>query len=180
MLSGICIYLSRAKNAPNKARLRTILLAGIAVDSAQTLSLLLVPLPSDGLPIFEKVGLALFLAQFISTVLLGELLKLLDERLQAIAALGRKTQALNEILKQSISALSSAMMHRDPTTAGHEKRVADLAVAVGKEPGFEPDRLEVLYLAALVHDVGQIQIPAEILTRPRQLSPEEFELIKSH
>ncbi len=70
--------------------------------------------------------MALFLTQFISTVLLGGLLKLLDDRLQALADSDRKSQALNEILKQSISALSSAMMHRDPTTtAGHEKRVAD-------------------------------------------------------
>lgn len=180
LLSGLCVHLSQAKNASGKLSLRTILLAGLAVGTSEALSLLLVPAPSLGLPVFGKIGTALFLAQFISTVLLGGLLKLLDDRLQALADSDRKSQALNEILKQSISALSSAMMHRDPTTAGHEKRVADLAVAVGKELAFEPDRLEGLYLAALVHDVGQIQIRAEILSRSRQLGPEEFELVKNH
>lgn len=180
LLSAILVQLSRAKNASNDVRLRTILLAGIAAGISESLSLLLIPGPSDGLSIFCKIGMTVFLVQFVSTMLFGGLLKLLDERLQAVAESDRKTQTLNEILKQSIGALSSAMVHRDPTTAGHEKRVADLAVAVGKELGFEPDRLEGLYLAALVHDVGQIQVPAEILVRPRKLGPEEFELIKAH
>jgi len=180
LLSAILVALSRAKNASNDVRLGTILLAGIAVGISESLSLLLIPGPSGGLSIFHKIGMTVFLVQFVSTMLFGGLLKLLDERLQAVAESGRKTQTLNEILKQSIGALSSAMVHRDPTTAGHEKRVADLAVAVGKELGFEPDRLEGLYLAALVHDVGQIQVPAEILVRPRKLGPEEFELIKAH
>lgn len=180
VFSGLCVYLSQAKNVSAKLSLRTILLAGFAVGSSEALSLLLFIEPLDGLAIFGKIGMPLFLAQLISTVLFAGLLKLLDDRLQALAEADRKSQALNEILKQSIRALSSAMMYRDPSTAGHEKRVADLAVAVGKELAFEPDRLEGLYLAALVHDVGQIQIPAEILSRSRRLGPEEFELVKNH
>ncbi|MGZ5007917.1 MAG: HD-GYP domain-containing protein [Methylobacter sp.] len=180
LLSAMLVKLSRAKNANNKVRLKTILLAGIAVGFSEATCLLLIPPFSQGLILFKKAGGILFLAQFIATVLFGGLLKLLDERLQAVAESDRKTQTLNNILKQSIGALSSAMVHRDPTTAGHEKRVADLAVSVGKELGFEPDRLEGLYLAALVHDIGQIQSPAEILTRPRKLSAEEFELVKTH
>ncbi|MCK9398143.1 MAG: HD domain-containing protein [Methylobacter sp.] len=180
LFSGVLVHLSRTKNAPNEVGLRTILLAGIAVGISESTSLLLINPFSEGLPAFEKIGMTLFLAQFISTTLFGGLLKLQDERFQALVESDRKTQALNEILKQSIGALSSAMVHRDPSTAGHEKRVADLAAAVGNELGFDPERLEGLYLAALVHDVGQIEIPAEILTRSRLFSAEEFELVKAH
>ncbi|MDP1666338.1 MAG: HD-GYP domain-containing protein [Methylobacter sp.] len=180
LISGILVHFSQTKSAPNEVRLRTILLAGIAVGVSEATCLLLIIPFSHGLLAFEKVGMTLFLAHLISTALFGGLLKLQDERSQALAESDQKNQVLNEVLKQSIGALSSAMVHRDPTTAGHEKRVADLAVAVGKELGFESDRLEGLYLATLVHDVGQIQIPTEILTRPRKLSVEEFELVKTH
>lgn len=180
LLSALVVKLSGANKGRTKIQLKTIVLAGIAVGISEALSLLLIGSFSQGLIEFQQLGLTLFSGQFIATLLFGGLIKLLDERLHAAAEADQKSRALDEILKQSIGALSSAMVHRDPTTAGHEKRVADLAVAVGKELAFDPDRLEGLYLAALVHDVGQIQIPAEILTRSRRLSPEEFELIRAH
>lgn len=181
MMSGACVYFSRIKNTVNQAGLGTILLAGIAVGVSEALSLQMVPVASSkDLPVFGEISVALFLAQLIATVLFGGLLKLLDDRLLALSESEQKAKALDELLSQSIGALSAAMVHRDPITAGHEKRVADLAVAVGKELGFDSNRLEGLYLAALVHDVGQIQIPAEILTRSRPLNFEEFELVKVH
>ena len=95
---------------------------------------------------------------------------------------GRKKaeESLRQSLIQAISALSSAMVHRDLSTAGHEVRVSDLAVAIGRQLGLDAHRLEGLGLAAMVHDIGQIQIPSEILTRPRRLNHEEFELVKLH
>lgn len=85
-----------------------------------------------------------------------------------------------ELLADSVSALSTAMLHRDRSTAGHEQRVSDLAIAIGKAMNLDADRLEGLKLAAMVHDIGLIQVPAEIITRPRRLSECEFALIKLH
>lgn len=104
----------------------------------------------------------------------------ITERRQAQQVLEAKNRALRLSLEQAISALSSAMAHRDPATAGHEHRVSDLSVAIGRALGFDDERLEGLGLAAMVHDMGQIQVPAEILTRPRRLGQEEFELVKQH
>ena len=69
---------------------------------------------------------------------------------------------------------------RDPYTAGHERRVADIAVAIGAELGFDERRQEGLRVAGHLHDIGKITIPSEILSRPGKLSPIEFQLIQGH
>lgn len=97
-----------------------------------------------------------------------------------ISARKSAEESLRQSLIQAISALSAAMVHRDLSTAGHEVRVSDLAVAIGRKLQLDAHQLEGLGLAAMVHDIGQIQIPSEILTRPRRLNHEEFELVKMH
>ncbi len=92
------------------------------------------------------------------------------------AAAGRLRAALGD----TIRALALAVEARDPYTAGHEQRVADLCVAIGTELDLPAERLEGLRLGALVHDIGKIYVPAEILNRPGRLSKPEFEMIKSH
>ncbi len=89
-------------------------------------------------------------------------------------------QQQRTLLFQTIAALSSAIAHKDPSTAGHERRVHDLALAIGQHLQLAQDRLDGLGLAAMVHNIGLLQIPAEILTRPRELREVEFELIKLH
>jgi len=74
----------------------------------------------------------------------------------------------------------TAMEMRDPYTAGHENRVSEIAYAIGRELGWEEDRLQALRMAAMVHDIGKISVPIEILTKPGRLSPEEFSLVKGH
>ena len=69
---------------------------------------------------------------------------------------------------------------RDPYTAGHEKRVSELAVAIGQKLGLGSDDLRLLRLAATVHDLGKITVPAEILSKPTRLSEAEFAIIKRH
>jgi len=69
---------------------------------------------------------------------------------------------------------------RDPYTAGHEKRVTELAVAIAADMRQDEATIEGLRLAGLVHDVGKLTIPAEILNKPSLLTPIEFELIKGH
>lgn len=88
--------------------------------------------------------------------------------------------AVSDALRKTVSVLSAALEARDPYTAGHEERVAEIALAIGRELGLDPQRMTGLELAATVHDVGKIQVPAEILSKPTRLSHAEFELIKMH
>jgi HD-GYP domain-containing protein (c-di-GMP phosphodiesterase class II) len=89
-------------------------------------------------------------------------------------------KSLTEALVASVSAMVTAMEMRDPYTAGHENRTADIAYAIGKEMGWPEGRLQGLRMAAMVHDIGKISIPSELLNKPSRLSHEEFELVKGH
>jgi len=89
-------------------------------------------------------------------------------------------QKLGQTLSQTIEAIAAMVEARDPYTAGHQRRVAALASAIAGEMGFAEDRIHGLYLAATIHDLGKIHIPAEILSKPGYLSQIEFSLIKVH
>jgi putative nucleotidyltransferase with HDIG domain len=69
---------------------------------------------------------------------------------------------------------------RDPYTAGHQRRVAEIAVAIGAELGFDAHRQEGLRVAGYLHDIGKITIPAEILSKPGKLNALEYSLIQGH
>ncbi len=83
-------------------------------------------------------------------------------------------------LTGTVQALAMTTEMRDPYTAGHQKRVAELSVAIAREMDFQDDRMNGLRMAASIHDLGKISIPAEILSRPAKLTPLEFSLIKGH
>jgi PAS domain S-box-containing protein len=89
-------------------------------------------------------------------------------------------QQQQQILLQTIEAIASTVEARDPYTAGHQKRVANLASAIAAEMGLPSDKIQAIYLASTVHDLGKIRIPAEILSKPGRLNEIEFELVKSH
>jgi PAS domain S-box-containing protein/putative nucleotidyltransferase with HDIG domain len=96
--------------------------------------------------------------------------------------LGRE-QGLRRIqstMEETIQALASTVEFRDPYTAGHQRRVAQLAVAIAHDLGLAVDRIHGLNLAAIVHDIGKVRVPAEVLTRPGRLSDLEFEIVKTH
>jgi putative nucleotidyltransferase with HDIG domain len=84
------------------------------------------------------------------------------------------------LYRQLVSVLGGMAEMRDPYTAGHQKRVANLAVAIGGELGLSPKELDGVRLAASVHDIGKIIVPAEILCKPTKLSRQEYDLIKEH
>ena len=79
-----------------------------------------------------------------------------------------------------VDVVAKAVEIKDPQTAGHQKRVAQLAVAIGRELDFSLHRLEGLKVAGLLHDIGKIAIPSEILSKPGELNDLECEFIKSH
>lgn len=100
-----------------------------------------------------------------------------DERTAELKESERKLRAS---LLESIAALAATVEMRDLYTAGHQKRVAHLAVAMAKEMKLSEEQIEGIHLAGIVHDVGKIQIPAEILSKPGRLSEIELSMIKQH
>ena len=83
-------------------------------------------------------------------------------------------------MEKIVNALIAAIEVWDPYTAGHQKRVATLALAIAREMGFNRRRLDILRIAAILHDIGKINLPSEILCKPGKLADCEFNLIKIH
>ncbi len=79
-----------------------------------------------------------------------------------------------------VHALAASTEMRDPYTAGHQRRVTELACAIAEELGLNSERREVLRVAGLLHDIGKMSVPAEILSKPSGLSSGEMELLKGH
>ena len=92
----------------------------------------------------------------------------------------RAKQKLQKTLEKTIHALASAIEMRDPYTAGHQKRVTKLACAIAKEMDLSKEQIEGIRMAGLIHDIGKISIPFEILTKPGKLNDLECSLIKTH
>jgi putative nucleotidyltransferase with HDIG domain len=87
---------------------------------------------------------------------------------------------LRDTLIESVAALAETVELRDPYTAGHQRRVADLAVAIAGEMGLTPDEIQGMKIAAIVHDIGKIRVPVEILAKPGRLDDVEMALIRLH
>ena len=83
-------------------------------------------------------------------------------------------------MEKIVNALIAAIEIWDPYTAGHQRRVATLALAIAREMGFKKKRLDILRIAAILHDIGKINLPSEILCKPGKLADCEFNLIKIH
>ena len=97
-----------------------------------------------------------------------------EERLKSL--LSRLKSSFHGI----VDAVAEAVEIKDPQTGGHQRRVAQLAVAIAREMGFSLNRLEGIRVAGLLHDIGKIAIPIEILSKPGELNHLEGEFIKSH
>ncbi len=87
---------------------------------------------------------------------------------------------LRKELEGTVQAVAAMVEMRDPYTAGHERRVADLAGAIAAEMGLPEEQVRGIHLAGTVHDLGKIQIPAEILSKPGRLNDVEYSLIRQH
>lgn len=88
--------------------------------------------------------------------------------------------ALAQAMEDTVQAMAGTVEMRDPYTAGHQRRVAELSAAIARELGLEEERVHAIGLAAMIHDLGKINIPAEILARPGRLSELEYSMIKTH
>jgi len=92
----------------------------------------------------------------------------------------RSVERLSRSLSSIIQIVSQVAETRDPYTAGHQRRVSELAVRISEDMRMSAVQIEEIRIAALLHDIGKMSVPAEILSRPGALSPIEFELIKGH
>jgi len=100
--------------------------------------------------------------------------------MQDITERKQAAERLRKNLEGTIKTIASAVEARDPYTAGHQVRVAKLACAIAKEMELDADRAEGIHWGAMIHDIGKIHLPAEILSKPTRLSDLEYTLIKSH
>ncbi len=101
-------------------------------------------------------------------------------------ALPRRTTAHDLLASEAallggyVTSLTATMHLRDPSTLAHSRRVAFLAVGTGERLGLPPAALRRLAVAGLLHDIGKLQIPAEILNKPERLTDDEYAVIKTH
>lgn len=120
----------------------------------------------------------------ISATLTGNILSgmIMDitERKNMEKALRENIEKLRRLMENTVDSMASILETRDPYTAGHQQRVAHLALAIANEMQLSEDQIMGLNMAAVIHDIGKIYIPAEILTRPTHLTESEFTLIKIH
>ncbi len=91
-----------------------------------------------------------------------------------------KEDRLRKNLEETVYALASVVEMRDPSTAGHQKRVTNLACAIAEEIGLSTDQIEGIHMAGVIHDIGKILVPSEILSKPGRLTEIDHGMIETH
>jgi len=109
----------------------------------------------------------------------GEIIGIIETALD-ITEQKQAQEKLKKTINAIIETISKIMDTRDPYTAGHQTRVTKLAVRIAQEMSLSPDKIESVKIASLIHDIGKIGIPSEILTKPTKLDAIEFSFIKKH
>jgi len=104
----------------------------------------------------------------------------IEERIRSDEELQKSMINLRKALEGTIQVVASTVEVRDPYTAGHQRRVAHLARDIASEMGLSREIIDGVYMAGVVHDLGKICVPAEILSKPTELNTIEFNLIKTH
>ena len=126
---------------------------------------------SNGTPIFDKDGLFQGYRGIDRDI---------TERKRTEYELTISLEKLHKSIEGVVESMALMVEMKDPYTAGHQRRVAQLACAVARAMGLPENRIDGIRLAALVHDIGKIYVPAEILSKPGRIAEIEFCLIKSH
>ena len=114
------------------------------------------------------------------TIGLSMFFRNVSKRKEMETALHITTDNLRKIFPGVIKTLASTVEIRDPYTAGHQVRVANLCHAIAEELNIDASIIEGLYIAGLLHDIGKISIPADILSKPGKLQAAEYQLIQQH
>ncbi len=104
----------------------------------------------------------------------------IDNRKRMQLELQHSYEELKMVMNSTVQAITMTVEKRDPYTSGHQQRVAELTRAIARELGLSENQIEGIYIAAAIHDIGKISLPAEILSKPVQLSDIELSLIQTH
>jgi PAS domain S-box-containing protein len=104
----------------------------------------------------------------------------ISERKKAEEGLHRSLEVLERTIEGTVQAIASTVETKDRYTAGHQRRVSQLACTIAREMGLSSDRMRTIRTAGLLHDLGKISLPAEILSKPGDLTELEFAVIKTH
>lgn len=107
----------------------------------------------------------------------AELEKKVKEQTEEIR---RQQKKMEDLYTQTITALSEAVDAKDRYTSGHSRRVAEYAYMIAERMGKTPEEREEIYRAGLLHDMGKLRVPAEIINKPGKLTDEEYNIIKIH
>ncbi len=126
---------------------------------------------SRHVPIYDEAG---------NLVAIEGIVRDITERKRAEEELQQSVEKLHEALEGTVHILVAAIEMRDPYTAGHQRRATQLACAIANEMDLPEEQIEGIRMAGLIHDLGKISIPAEVLSKPGQLSNIESDLIKAH
>ncbi|MBD3370517.1 PAS domain S-box protein [Candidatus Fermentibacteria bacterium] len=104
----------------------------------------------------------------------------ITERKLSADNLRESLEKLRKTIDGTVTAMSQLVDMKDPYTSGHQRAVADLAVAIGREMGLDDDRMDCLRIAGVLHDIGKLNVPSEILSKPGVLSQSEKSFLKMH
>jgi len=102
------------------------------------------------------------------------------DRKRAEEELKQSLKRLRQAMEGAVLAIALIVESRDPYTAGHQRRVTDLACAIAREMGLPESQTDLLRMAAAIHDIGKIYVPAEILSKPGRLADVESSIIRTH
>ena len=119
-------------------------------------------------------------AEYAGRAVVIGVLQDITSRLRSEQQISEYITLLEHSVLATVEAISQMVELRDPYTAGHERRVGDLAAAIGGELGLTEHQRTGLRVAGSVHDVGKITVPSEILSKPGRLSPIEYDMVKMH
>lgn len=101
-------------------------------------------------------------------------------RKQAEALIAQSLEKLQQTLNGTVTALAATVETRDPYTAGHQRRVTQLACAIAQEMWLPPDQVDGIRVTGFIHDIGKIAVPAEILSKPSLLTRNELQIVQTH
>jgi putative nucleotidyltransferase with HDIG domain len=102
------------------------------------------------------------------------------DRKQIEETLKQSFAKLHRVTEGTINAISRIVEIRDPYTSGHQQRVAQLACSIAREMGLADEKLDAIHMSAVIHDIGKIYVPSEILSSPRRLTEIEYYILKTH
>jgi PAS domain S-box-containing protein/putative nucleotidyltransferase with HDIG domain len=134
----------------------------------------------DGTTVWTEVKLSFIRDEGQRPVGILGVTREITERKQAEDSLKETLESLRKAVGVTIQVMVSAVETRDPYTAGHQVRSANLARNIAAEMGLPQEKIDGIRMAGSIHDIGKLSIPAEILSKPTKLSDIEFSLIKEH